>query len=312
LAYGSEVYVAASGTINRFNSGKNNFEKFDSIPGPKKYFASAGYFWFNDGHRWRTVDPRVQASLKLEWLGLFHNIRFIAPVGKDEGLWVITAANELYRFSSNKVTDNANYPLFLKEVRGQQSKMAPTRSIKVSQLESTVTFEFIQPDYLGMKAVEYRYIVKGLNKNWSAWSADNNIVNFSYLPTGNYKIEVQTRDIMNRVSEVQQIELEVEPPYWKRSWFYAAEFSFFAMLVLISMRMQGAKYGYISRLLTLLTIIMLMQFIETAVAAQISITSSPVLEFFIQVFIALLVLPLEGYLTKFIRRGEKRNIEVKS
>ncbi|HEY5824116.1 MAG TPA: two-component regulator propeller domain-containing protein, partial [Cyclobacteriaceae bacterium] len=131
MAYGSEVYIAASGTFNRFNITKNKFEKHDSVPGPKKYFASAGYFWFYDGHRWRTVDPRMQKALKLEWLGLFQNIRFLAPADKDNGLWVITAANELYKFSSNKVaTEQSSYPLFLREVRGQQSKIAPGRSVK--------------------------------------------------------------------------------------------------------------------------------------------------------------------------------------
>jgi len=307
LAYGSDVYVAASGTIKRFNVKNNQFEKYDSIAGPKRYFASAGYFWFNDGHHWRTVDPRMQASLKLEWLGLFHNIRFIAPAGRDQGLWVITAANELYKFSSNSVAaEQASYPLFLREIRGQQSRITPAQSVKVSQLESTVTFEFIQPDYIGMGAVEYRYMVRGLNKNWSAWSTTNNIVNFSYLPTGKYKVEVQTRDIMDKVSQIKPIQLEVEPPYWKRSWFYAAELIFFGALVFLSLRLStyNVKYRYISSLLSLLTVIMLIQFIQTIVASQISFKSTPVIEFFIQVTIALLVLPIESYLRKIMVRTE--------
>ncbi|PZR39968.1 MAG: hypothetical protein DI538_05445 [Azospira oryzae] len=306
LAYGSDVYVAASGTIKRFNIKTNQFEKYDSIAGPKKYFASAGYFWFNDGHHWRTVDPRMQSALKLEWLGLFRNIRFLAPVGKDQGLWIITASNELYRFSSNTAAEQASYPLFLREIRGQQSKITPSQSVKVSQLESTVTFEFIQPDYLGMGAVEYRYMVRGLNKSWSAWSTTNNVVNFSYLPTGKYKVEVQTRDIMDKVSSIKPILMEVEPPYWKRSWFYAAELIFFGALVFLSLRLSSvnSKYRYISSLLSLLTVIMLIQFIQTILASQISFKSTPVIEFFIQVTIALLVLPIEGYLRKVMVRTE--------
>ncbi len=307
VAYGSEVYVAASGTFNRFNPAKDRFEKHDSVPGPKKYFASAGYFWFYDGHRWRTVDPRMQAAFKLEWLGLFQNIRFLAPADKSQGLWVITAANELYKFSSDKVaTTQASYPLFLREVRGQESKLAPARSVTVSLLESTVTFEFIQPDYLGMKAVEYRYHVRGLTKGWSSWSTSNNIVNFSYLPTGSYRVEVQTRDLMGKVSEVEQIDLRVEPPYWKQSWFYAAELIFFGLLVFISIKMSGwnSKYRVASRLLSLLTVIMLIQFIQTVVASQITFKSTPVFEFFIQVFIALLVLPIEGYLRKMMMSSQ--------
>lgn len=308
LAYGSEVYVAAAGSFNRFNISKNAFEKYDSFPGPKRYFASAGYFWFHDGHRWRTVDQRMQSSLKLEWLSLFPNLRYISPANKGEALWIITADNELYQFAP-KTSDvsKEGYPLFLKEVRGQRNKIAPSRSVRISQLESTVAFEFIQPDYLGMRAVEYRYWVRGLSKDWTAWSADNNIVNFSYLPTGSYKLEVQTRDLMGKVSQIEQINLVVEPPYWQRWWFYLLEMVFFGTLVFLSIRLSGGnpKYQLVSQVLSLLTVIMLIQLVQTIVASYITLKATPVLDFFLQVGIALLVLPLENMLTKFIAMGSK-------
>src|SRR5258706_986264 len=305
---GSEVYVAVSGFFNKYDISQNKFVRFknNQLPGAKKYFASAGSFWFHDGHQWRTFDDNMKKTLRLEWLGLFQKIRYIAPTGKREGLWVITAGNELYNFTSNKITvEQTDYPLFLREVRSQQIKIPPARSLRISQLESTVSFEFIQPDYLGMKAIEYRYLVQGLSKDTSAWSTSNNIVNFSYLPTGEYRVIVQTRDLMGKKSKVEQIELQVEPPLWKQSWFYAAEFAFFSLLVFLSLRLSSAnrKYRFLSRLLSLLTVIMLIQFIQTVVSSQISFKSTPVIDFFIQVFIALLVLPIEGYLRKFMLRS---------
>jgi len=307
LAYGNEVYVATGGSFHRYDLKDNVFKKYDSLPGPKKYFASAGYFWFNNGHRWRTVDPRMQAAFKLEWLGLFSNIRYIAPSDK-ENLWVITANNELYKFSSGAAKQYQNdYPLFLREVRGQQNKILPAHSIKVSQLESTVDFEFIQPDFLGMKAVEYRYQVKGLSKDWTLWASTNNIVNFSYLPTGQYKVEVQTRDLMGKISKVEEIALEVEPPYWRRPWFYLIEVIFFSAMVFLSMRLSAgnARYRIISQLLSLLTVIMVIQLVQAAVNAQLTIKTTPVIDFFIQVGMALLVLPFENYLRKFMLRAPK-------
>jgi len=308
VALGSEVYVAASGFFNRYDISQNGFVRFNNnqLPGAKKYFASAGSFWFHDGHQWRTFDDNMKKSLRLEWLGLFQNIRYIAPTGNGEGLWVITAGNELYNFTGNKLAaEQSDYPLFLREVRAQQSKIAPARSLRISQLESTVSFEFIQPDYLGMKAIEYRYLVQGLSKDTSAWSASNNIVNFSYLPTGDYKVIIQTRDLMGKKSKVEQIDLQVEPPLWKQSWFYAAEFAFFSMLVFLSLKLGSAnsRYRFLSRLLSLLTVIMLIQFIQTVVSSQISFKSTPVIDFFVQVTIALLVLPIEGYLRKFMLRS---------
>lgn len=310
LALGTEVYATANGTFNRYNSARKRFEKFDSLPGPKRYFASGGYFWFYDGHRWRSVGQRAGKGTRLEWLSLFHNIRFITPVQREEGLWVITAANELFKFAPAAGGELVNYPLFLREVRSQQSKLPPSKMVEVSQLESTVTFEFIQPDYYSTKAVEYRYFVKGISKRWSDWSS-NNIVSFSYLPTGSYTLQVQTRDLMGKISNGEQIQLKVDPPYWKQSWFYALEAVFFGALVFFSMRLGSlsTRYQFVSRLLSLLTVIMLIQFIQTVVVSLIEWRSTPVIEFFIQVIIALLVLPLEGFLRKLFVRSSERHLQ---
>ena len=305
LAMGSEVYMAAGGSFHRYDIKNDVFKKYDSLPNPKKYFASAGYFWYHDGHRWRTVDPRLEATLRLEWLNLFFNLRFLAPAEKDN-LWIITANNELFKFSgSQAMQKQVSYPLFLREVRSQQNKFAPTRSIKVSQLESTLSFEFIQPDYLGMRAVEYRYRVKGLNNEWSLWASTNNIVNFSYLPTGNYKVDVQTRDLVGKVTNAEQISFEIEPPYWQQSWFYLLEVVFFGSMVYLSIRLSSGnpKYRLVSQLLSLLTVIMLIQLVQTVVESWLTIQSSPVIEFFVQVAIALLVLPVENSLRKFMMRN---------
>jgi hypothetical protein len=307
LAYGSEIYVAASGEFKRYDSQKNLFVTYDSLPGPRKYFASSGNFWFNDGHRWRTIDRKIQ-NLKLDWLGLFPNLRFLAPA--DQGLWVITANNELYKFSGNadeSSMQQERYPLFLREVKARQTQRVPTRQVKINQEEGAVSFEFIQPDYVSLQAMEYRFLVKGLSKEWTSWSTDNNIANFSYLPPGKYQLHVQSRDLLARESEIQVVNFEVLPPYWKRWWFYAVEFIVFAALVILSMRLSGmnTKYRLISRLLSMITIVLLIQFIQTTVYSLVEIKSSPVIEFGIQVLIALMVFPIEHYLRKWMYRSSE-------
>jgi uncharacterized membrane protein YagU involved in acid resistance len=53
------------------------------------------------------------------------------------------------------------------------------------------------------------------------------------------------------------------------------------------------RYKPISQVLSLLTVIIFIELVQTTVYALVSIQSSPVIEFLIQVFIAMLVLPLE-------------------
>ncbi len=306
LAYGSEVYMATGGSFHRYDSKENTFKKYDSLPSTKKYFASSGYFWFYDGHHWNTVDKRMQAALRLEWLGVFPNIRFIAHADQ-ENLWVITANNELYKFfPSSAPKQQNNYPLFLRQVHGQLNKFLPSRSIKISQLESAISFEFIQPYYLSTRAVEYRYRVKG-RSDWTNWETSNNLVNFSYLPSGKFRIEVQTRDLLGKISAADEVTMEVMPPYWRQSWFYLMEVIFFGAMVFLSIRLSygNPKYRVVSQLLSLITIVMVIQLVQAAASAQLVATNSPVLDFFVQVGIALLILPVETYLRKFMTRSRR-------
>lgn len=293
LAYGSELYIAASGQFSRFDEKKSAFVKYDSLPGLRKYFASAGYFWFHDGAKWRTVDRKLQ-TLKLDWLGLFPNLRFLAPNNSGDGLWVITAKNELYKFTNTSIQpDTANYPLFLRSVLGQDIKFA--KRIEIEQADNLVTFEFIQPDFVGLNTTQYRYQVKGLTNSWSTWAATNNVIALPFLPAGKYDLLVQSRDLLGNESTTEQINFVVLPPYWKRWWFYALEFFVFSFFVTLSLRLGRAKarYRYLSQILSLITVVMLIQFLETVISSLFGSRTSPVIDFAIQVFVALLVFPVE-------------------
>src|SRR5258707_8591433 len=136
-----------------------------------------------------------------------------------------------------------------------------------------------------MRAVEYRYQVKAKNSDWTPWATSNNIVNFSYLPSGTYKLDIQTRDMMGKTSAIEEITLEVEPPYWRRAWFYFLEVIFFGSMVYLSIRLGAGnkKYRLISQVLSMLTIIMIIQLVQAAVTTQVSFKTSPVIDFFVQV-----------------------------
>lgn len=300
LAYGTEVYITQNGQFFHYLGYKNEFVKYDSLPGPKKFFASSGSFWFFDGHRWRTIDRRKQGELKTEWLALFPDIRFLAPAEIGKSLWVITGGNELYKFSSDFATANAeSNPLFLKEVRNQESKLSP-HGLRVDERESALTFEFIQPEYVSLQAVEYHYLVTGLQTDWSDWSTLNNVINFPFLPPGKYSVMVESRDLFGKITKLDTIEVNVVPPYWKQTWFYIIEFVLFATLVVLSMRLNVAtkRYRILSQFLSALTIVLLIQVIQVIISANIPMKSTPVADFLIQVFIALLVLPVENFLRK--------------
>lgn len=303
LAKGSDVYVVNAGEFQLYDHANDKFIKYDSLPGTRKYFASAGAFWFHDGHRWRTIDERVTKAMQLEWLGLFPDIRFLTTLSEGNGLWVITANNELYKFTPTPKERPEAFPLFLRGIRGPEQVLA-SHHLEMEEGKGLI-FEFVQPDYNGFETIEYRYLLSGLTDVWSSWSSNNNEIPFPYLPSGEYEISVQSMNIFGKVSEVDKITISVLPPYWRQPWFYGLEVAFFGMLVLLSVRLSvsNEKYRPISRVLSLLTVIMIIQLVQSTAYSLIDLQSSPVIEFLIQVTIALLVLPLEFRLRRFMEEA---------
>jgi hypothetical protein len=151
-----------------------------------------------------------------------------------------------------------------------------------------------------------------MQNSWSDWAREYSQVKFPFLPPGQYRLIVQSRDILGKASDLEPFDVRIRPPYWQRPWFYGVEFATFAILVFLSLRLSSAnsRYRHLSRFLMAITIVMLIQFISTVASFQIGKSKSPVQEFFIQVGIALLVLPVESGLRWLMARRLEASLKV--
>jgi hypothetical protein len=304
IASSTQIILANTHSFLRYNREKRTFETIDSLTRKEamNYFADSGHLWYRDVHSWKWLG-QVPKQSNLHLLNLFRNVRFIRSDQNPENLWIITGNNELYKFYGERfVPYERGYPVILKSVRNGNARIADRQKLVFEQDQSSLVFDIVQPDYLASKSIEYRYRVKGLDDTWSEWSSANNTVNFPYLPAGDYTLAVQARDIFGKVQDLDAVSFEILPPYWQRPWFYLLEVVFFASLVVVSVRLS-TRYRIVSRILMLLTIIMLIQLIQTTVGSAIGSKESPVIDFFVQVFVAFLVLPVEGVVRNFMLRS---------
>jgi hypothetical protein len=299
---GDSLLLANGNGFYQYFGQSKAISKIDSLPKPSQYFAHDGSILYRDEHGWKIAGDKAKSD-NLQLLNLFEDLRFIASDAREKtNLWMISGSNELYKFYGDYIaTNDAAFPIFLKSIINHDQKIG-VKEIRISEEHSAVKFEVVQPDYISPQAIEFRYFLKGMNEEWSAWSSSNDVIDFPYLPPGDYELQVQARNIFGQVAELNAMPFEVQPPYWKRPWFYALEFALIASLVLLSFRLS-TRYRIISRLLSLLTIILLIEFIQTAINVTIMTKDSPVIDFIIQVFVALLVLPVEGYLRNLMLRS---------
>ena len=305
MRWGSKIILVTSRGFFEYDKTKEFFNQIDSLASPLQYFAGEKSIWFRDFHSWNLIGENP-GERNLHLLNLYKDLRFIAPDENPENLWIITGNNEFYKFFGEKFTPfEVGYPVLLKSVHNNDQRISTQGKLSIEENNAT-TFQVVKPDYFAPQSIEYRYQLEGLDQSWSEWSGAFNTINFPYLPAGDYALHIEAKDIFGKVNELHGVSFEVLPPYWKRPWFYALEFIIFALLVILSFRLS-ARFRLISRVLSLLTIILLIQFIQTIIGETFEKRESPVVDFFMQVLIAFLILPVEGYLRNLMLKSLDQN-----
>jgi hypothetical protein len=305
-ALGDEILFLNASGFYKLDRAKNSILKLDSLHAPETFFASASDIWYLDGNSWKVLGQKkpIKGISKLNHCG---EIRFIASDYNSDNLWIINGKNELYKFLPNNFSppDEA-FPLLIKKVSQNEAAIAGNQKIFLDQEGGPISIELTRANFVEGTVIEYRYLINGINEAWSEWSTRNDHINFSYLPPGNYTLNVQSKDVFGTIREITPLHFNVRPLYWKTPWFYALEFSVFALLVLLSFKLS-VRYRFISRVLSLLTIILLIEFIQTVIGFTFFSNSSPVIDFIIQVVIALIILPVEGFLRNLMFKSMGAN-----
>jgi len=279
---------------------------------PLEYvFDQPDNFWIHDGRIWKWLKDSVVDQIQMDYLNLFGRIQNLSFDPESNDLWVIGSDQEFYNFNLNDASDyTTNHRLFLKTVKDKGGNLLPFSNLSIQQENSQLTFEFTQPDFLGLLDLQYQYLLQGLNQEWSVWSP-NNIISFHFLPPGNYSLQVKTKNAFGHIQEMEPYRFKVIPPIWKRWWFYLAEIVFFGSLVVLSFRMNRMKFKnrLLSRALTFMTLILILEFLETVVESSLNLKSSPIVDFFIEASIAFLILPIEQTLRGYLLKTEGKDSE---
>jgi len=236
---------------------------------------------------------------------LFKDPQYVAKA-HGQNFWVISGSNDLYKVNAEEIVNiTSNEAIYLKEVRDNNGRITFDVDLEIDQENSSLTFEFASPDYSGIYQKQYQFRLTntvGTQSPWSPWSITNNVVSYQFLPQGNYVLEARFKNALGKVINAAPFKFRVVPPYWKRPWFYALELVFFGSMLFLSFYLNRgkSKYTIISRLLGFLTLILIVEFAQTIAEYKFETNESPVINFFIQAFIALLILPVESVLRKHL------------
>ncbi|HUI65483.1 MAG TPA: two-component regulator propeller domain-containing protein [Bacteroidota bacterium] len=116
-------------------------------------------------------------------------------------------------------------PVYLQRVQilGVDDSLALRRgSAELGAEQHSLSFEYVGLSFIDEKAVRYRYILEGLDADWSP-PTDHRYVTYAHLPHGNYTFKVQACAGDGAWSlKPATFSFSVASPYWARWWFLSA------------------------------------------------------------------------------------------
>jgi hypothetical protein len=273
--------------------------------------------WTNYKNQWNLFGENQFNKENLAFFKLFDNIERIIHDADGKHLWLITQGGGLYKFDATTNAQFAqNYQLLTNFIKNKRGNFIPiNHRFDLDFYNNSLTFSLITPDYLKSGMIEYQYLLEGNMKDWSEWTDDGNFV-FPALNTGKYTLKVRSRNVFGTMVESDAYTFSVQPPYWQTFWFNALEVGFFLVLLFIAglvnrkIQHENRFLAIGKRVVTMLTLVVCMEFMQTLLQGYIDINGSPVKDFVVEVVLALTLLPLEWILMKMITtRFKKRKIK---
>lgn len=119
-------------------------------------------------------------------------------------------------------------------------------TVKVDYNSNNISLDFKAIHFKSRGRINYRYRIKGLDKDWTY--TRNRNATYSFLPSGQYAFEVCAVNKNNTwASESTFVKFCVSKPYWKEWWFFLILFVVFSFIgfviykILSDNRRQKAK-----------------------------------------------------------------------
>lgn len=282
-------------------------ELMNQLGKPVKHLQQRdGEVWVFDGKNWYKIDHQKNIE-KMDVFGLFPDMSYVSYYNNRH--WVIDGANDLLEYH-HSIDDSlfTQSRSFIRSATTNKGDIELDGDLVFDHDENTFYFELSKPDYRGILNTSYQYRVAGVDKQWSEWSNKSQII-LSYLKPGNYTLEIGTRDAFGNTEQLESLTFVINPPYWQTLWFYSLQILVMILLVLISgfmNRRAREKYIIITEALTVLALVMIIEFLQAIAVNYFNVQSSPVMDLGVNVLIAFCIFPLEQALKRYLKAEENR------
>ncbi|MFT3806557.1 diguanylate cyclase domain-containing protein [Arenimonas sp.] len=222
------LWVATRGGAARVALTANGFDcRALKLPGngPKAVYALAidrqsrlYLFGYDGGHRIDNPDALLQegASLQYSHYGLADGLPSLefnrdALIDREGGLWAANNAG-LVAFEPDAVLPMPGPPPLRLDARSGQARLRPGQSLPYDH--APLRFDYRLLSFHAEHRIRYRSRLVGLDGSGSDWMAESER-EFSRLPPGDYRFQLEARDAYGRVLRQPDIVFSVAHPWWQ-------------------------------------------------------------------------------------------------
>lgn len=140
-------------------------------------------------------------------------------------------------FTGLQILNNTVEPgeLINKRVLLEQS-LSQLQSIKLKYKENVFSVEFASLDFGHSARNKYAYMLEGFNSGWLYEDGTQRRITYTNLNPGPYTLKVKVLGVDGVWSDIKQLQIDIEPPFWRTTMAYIIYALIFAGLFLLARR----------------------------------------------------------------------------
>jgi len=209
-----------------------------------------GNIWFIEGNSLGVVDlsgpqpetiyfPELSGKMVADYEHIYPYDKYNVFVGAEKGFYHINY--EEYKKNRYPIqvriravrafgkTDSLLFGGYFGEV-GDSLEQPAEAVYNISNNWSSLHFEYSSSLYAAQGSIQYSYLLKGFDKDWSSWSKKTE-KEYTNLPAGSYTFQVKSKSNLSSESAVTEYSFTIEPPWYQTGWSYLLYTLLFAALV---------------------------------------------------------------------------------
>lgn len=230
--WNSDIVFTTNTGIYSYQKNKNIFKPYaqlntilDTARNTRQLIQHGKKTWFVQDDEigyFKTADsiPKLHKGLFLNIKGkLNRGMESIVPLG--DGQVLIGATNGLYLYNTNQPVSTESQTKLTqvsytkRKADSLLSLYSNNQIIELPNEPELIRFEFSAPKLSLSTTVQYQYILKGIDRNWSKWTSKP-YKEYTHLRPGDYIFKVQSRDLNGDTGQEASYAFSI-PPVWYRT-----------------------------------------------------------------------------------------------